>query len=436
MKIFEEIESEVQSYARSFPRIFNRAQGEYLYDLEGNQYLDFLAGAGTLNYGHNNPVLKKSLLNYIESDGVTHGLDLHTKAKGEFLKTFNEKILKPRNMDYMVQFTGPTGANAVEAAMKLARTIKKRQTIINFTNGYHGVTMGALAATGNQHHRGAAGTLLTGIDTLPYDGYMGDDIDTSSYLDKVLTDSSSGIDHPAAIIVETVQGEGGITAASFNWLRSIQKVCDKHDLLLIIDDIQAGCGRTGTFFSFEEIGINPDIITLSKSLSGYGLPFAVALIKPEHDIWKPGEHNGTFRGNNLAFVTAKETIDHYWSDDLFTTEVRKKGSYISTRVQKIISIYGEGNFSSRGRGMFQGLNCVNGDLANKITKLAFKKGLMIETSGADDHVIKFLCPLTISDQNLKKGIDILEDAIKAVCASTNNFDEEIDYFHNDYEVES
>jgi len=339
-------------------------------------------------------------------------------------------------MDYMVQFTGPTGANAVEAAMKLARTIKKRQTIINFTNGYHGVTMGALAATGNQHHRGAAGTLLTGIDTLPYDGYMGDDIDTSAYLDKVLTDSSSGIDHPAAIIVETVQGEGGITAASFNWLRSIQKVCDKHDLLLIIDDIQAGCGRTGTFFSFEEIGINPDIITLSKSLSGYGLPFAVALIKPEHDIWKPGEHNGTFRGNNLAFVTAKETIDHYWSDELFTNEVRKKGKYISERVQKIIKTYGEGNFSSRGRGMFQGLNCVNGDLANKITKLSFKKGLMIETSGADDHVIKFLCPLTISDQNLKKGIDILEDAIKAVCASTNNFDEEVDYFHNDYEVES
>ena len=217
MKIFEEIESEVQSYARSFPRVFNRAQGEYLYDLEGNQYLDFLAGAGTLNYGHNNPVLRKALLNYIESDGITHGLDLHTKAKGEFLKTFNEKILKPRNMDYMVQFTGPTGANAVEAAMKLARTIKKRQTIINFTNGYHGVTMGALAATGNQHHRGAAGTLLTGIDTLPYDGYMGDDIDTSAYLDKVLTDSSSGIDHPAAIIVETVQGEGGITAASFDW---------------------------------------------------------------------------------------------------------------------------------------------------------------------------------------------------------------------------
>ena len=434
MKIFDEIESEVQCYARAFPRLFNKAQGEYLYDNEGNQYLDFLAGAGTLNYGHNNPVFKKKLIEYIEQDGITHGLDLHTKAKGEFLNTFNEKILKPRNMEYMVQFTGPTGANAVETAMKLARKIKQKETIISFTNGYHGVTLGALAATGNQHHRGGAGMLLTGVDTLPYDGYMGDEIDTTSYLDKVLTDSSSGVDHPAAIIVETVQGEGGITAASFAWLKNVEKICRKHDLLLIIDDIQAGCGRTGTFFSFDDIGIKPDIITMSKSLSGYGLPFALVLLKPEHDIWKPGEHNGTFRGNNLAFVTAKAAIDHYWSDDLFSKEVKRKGKYIYERIQKIIDTYGEGNFTSRGRGMFQGINCVSGELASKITKLAFKNGLMIETSGADDHVIKFLCPLTISDQNLKHGMDILENAIETVCAKIKTFDEEVDYFDNDYEV--
>ena len=435
MKIFEEIESEVQSYARSFPRVFNKAQGEYLYDTEGNQYLDFLAGAGTLNYGHNNPVFKKELLKYIEADGITHGLDLHTKAKGNFLNTFNDMILKPRNMDYIVQFTGPTGANAVETAMKLARKIKQRETIISFTNGYHGVTLGALATTGNQHHRGGAGMLLTGVDTLPYDGYMGDDMDTTAYLDKVLTDSSSGVDHPAAIILETVQGEGGITAASYAWLQNIEKICKKHDILLIVDDIQAGCGRTGTFFSFDEVGIQPDIITMSKSLSGYGLPFAMVLFKPEHDIWKPGEHNGTFRGNNLAFVTAEATINHYWSDDLFSKEVKRKGKYMYDRINKIIDQYGEGNFTSRGRGMFQGINCVSGELASKITKLAFKNGLMIETSGADDHVIKFLCPLTISDQNLKRGMDILEDAIETVCAKVKNFDEEIDYFDENYEVE-
>ncbi|MEH6629142.1 MAG: diaminobutyrate--2-oxoglutarate transaminase [Motiliproteus sp.] len=428
MKIFDEIESEVQSYARSFPRLFNKAQAEYLYDEDGNQYLDFLAGAGTLNYGHNNPVFKEKLLEYIGNDGITHGLDLHTKAKGEFMQTFNEKILKPRKLDYVMQFTGPTGTNAVEAALKLARNVKGRENIISFTNGFHGVSLGSLAATGNSHHRGAAGVSLNGVSRMPYDGYLGDDIDTTAYLDKVLSDSSSGIDLPAAVIVETVQGEGGINVASFDWLRNLDSVCKKHDVLLIIDDIQAGCGRTGTYFSFEEAGIYPDIVTLSKSLGGYGLPFAVVLIRPELDQWKPGEHNGTFRGNNFAFVTAKAAIDHYWSDDKFSCSVKQKGEYVTQRLDAIVEQYGEGNFTSRGRGMFQGINCVNGDLAGKITRKAFQKGLMIETSGADDHVVKFLCPLVISDENLKRGIDIVEQAIREVCAKEDSIPEERDFF--------
>lgn len=428
MKIFAEIESEVQSYARAFPRVFHQAQGEFLYDTEGNRYLDFLAGAGTLNYGHNNPVFKKTLLEYIDGDGITHGLDLHTKAKGEFLEAFNEKILKPRGMEYMVQFTGPTGTNAVEAAMKIARNVTGQQNIVSFTNGFHGVSLGALAATGNSHHRDAAGVTLGGIHRMPFDGYLGDDIDTTAYLDKVLADSSSGINSPAAVIVETVQGEGGINVASFEWLRNLQSVCRKHGVLLIIDDIQAGCGRTGDYFSFEAAGIEPDIITLSKSLGGYGLPFAVVLMKPALDQWKPGEHNGTFRGNNFAFVTAKAAIDHYWSDDAFSKAIKRKGEYVSQRLATIVGQYGEGNFTARGRGMFQGINCVNGELAGAITQRAFKSGLIIETSGADDHVVKFLCPLTISDESLKAGIDIVEQAIKEVCAKEVSIPEEVDYF--------
>ncbi len=430
MKIFDEIESEVQSYARSFPRVFNRAKNEYLYDEEGNEYLDFLAGAGTLNYGHNNDKLKQHLIDYIMRDGITHGLDLHTKAKGEFLETFNEKILKPRNLDYIVQFTGPTGTNAVEAAMKLARNITGRENIISFTNGFHGVSLGSLAATGNSHHRGAAGVSLGGTSRMPYDGYLGHDIDTTEYLDKVLSDSSSGIDKPAAVVVETVQGEGGINAASFQWLRHLDQVCKKHDVLLIVDDIQAGCGRTGAFFSFEEVGIYPDIVTLSKSLSGYGLPFAVVLFKPEHDLWKPGEHNGTFRGNNLAFITAKATIDEYWSDTQFADSVKRKGEYINQRLEKIVQQYGEGNFTALGRGMFQGINCINGELAGKITKKCFQNNLIIETSGADDQVVKFLCPLIISDANLKKGLDIVEQAIKEVCLGEDSIPENNDYFED------
>lgn len=429
MKIFDEIESEVQSYARSFPRVFDRAKGEFLYDNEGNEYLDFLAGAGTLNYGHNNPVFKEKLMEYIENDGITHGLDLHTRAKGEFLETFNEKILKPRNLDYIVQFTGPTGTNAVEAALKLARNVTGRENIISFTNGFHGVSLGSLAVTGNSHHRGAAGVSLSGTSRMPYDGYLGDDMDTTAYLDKVLSDSSSGIDRPAAVIVETVQGEGGINAASFGWLRCLDQICKKHGILLIVDDIQAGCGRTGTYFSFEEAGIYPDIVTLSKSLGGYGLPFAVVLMKPELDQWRPGEHNGTFRGNNFAFVTAKAAIDHYWSDNSFSEEVKAKGRYVATRLDQIVSKYGEGNFATRGRGMFQGINCVNGDIAAKITSACFKRNLVIETSGAEDHVVKLLCPLVISQENLKQGIDILEASIKEVCdQEVDPIPEEKDYF--------
>lgn len=428
MKIFEEIESEVQSYARSFPRIFDKAQGCYLYDNEGNKYLDFLAGAGTLNYGHNNPVFKKALLEYIENDGITHGLDMHTRAKGEFLESFNEKILKPRGLEYMVQFTGPTGTNAVEAAMKIARNVTGQQNIVTFTNGFHGVSLGSLAATGNSHHRDAAGVSLTGTHRMPFDGYLGEGIDTTEYLDKVLGDSSSGINSPAAVIVETVQGEGGINEASIEWLQNLQKVCRKHGVLLIVDDIQAGCGRTGTFFSFEEAGIEPDIITLSKSLGGYGLPFAVVLMKPELDQWKPGEHNGTFRGNNMAFVTAKAAIDTYWTDDSFSKEIKHKGKIISDRFEKIVDLYGEGNFTEKGRGMFQGINCVSGEFASKITHKAFQKGLILETSGADDHVVKLLCPLVIPEEELQRGLDIIEDCIREACEETKNIPEEKTFF--------
>lgn len=428
MKIFDEIESEVQSYARNFPRVFTRATGEFIYDEDGNEYLDFLAGAGTLNYGHNNPLFKERLLEYIHNDGITHGLDLHTRAKGEFMETFREKILRPRDLDYVMQFTGPTGTNAVEAALKLARNVTGRENIITFTNGFHGVTLGALATTGNSHHRGAAGVSLNGASTMPYDGYLGDDIDTTAYLDKVLSDSSSGIDKPAAVIVETIQGEGGINAASLDWLKNLDEVCKRHEVLVIVDDIQAGCGRAGTFFSFEEAGIEPDIITLSKSLGGYGLPFAVVLFRPELDQWKPGEHNGTFRGNNFAFVTAKAAIDYYWSDDRFAKEIKRKGDYIANRLESIVARYGEGNFTTRGRGMFRGINCVDGELAEKITRRAFRNGLIIETSGAEDQVVKLLCPLVINDISLARGIDIIEAAIHEVCAAESTMPEETEYF--------
>jgi diaminobutyrate-2-oxoglutarate transaminase len=299
------LESEVRSYCRHFPVVFTKAKGATLQDEEGREYIDFLAGAGALNYGHNDPAIKEKLLEYIESDMIVHSLDLVTEAKKAFIESFDSLILKPRGMKYKMQFTGPTGTNAVEAAMKIARNVTGRQMIVSFTNGFHGVTLGSVAATGNSYFRDGCGIQPQGTTFMPYDGYMGDDIDTTEYLDKAITDGSSGLDQPAAVIVETIQGEGGINVATSEWLRSLEMVCRKHSILLIVDDIQVGCGRTGTFFSFEEAKISPDIIILSKSLSGYGIPFSMVLMKPSLDQWKPGEHNGTFRGNNLAFVTAR-----------------------------------------------------------------------------------------------------------------------------------
>ncbi|MDH7942239.1 diaminobutyrate--2-oxoglutarate transaminase [Pseudohongiella sp. SYSU M77423] len=418
--IFNDIESEVQSYARAFPVIFERAKGSYLYDTDGKAYLDFLAGAGTLNYGHNNDTLKAKLLEYIEKDGITHGLDMHTSAKKQFLENLNNYIFKPRGLEYMVQFTGPTGTNAVEAAMKIARNVTGRHNIVAFTNGFHGVSLGSMAATGNSHHRDAAGIPLGGVSHVPYAGYMGEDLDTIKLLENMLEDSSSGLDKPAAIMLETIQGEGGLNTASSEWLQAIEKICRKHDIILIVDDIQSGCGRSGKFFSFEESGIKPDLVTMSKSLSGYGLPFAVTLIKPEYDTWKPGEHNGTFRGNNHAFVTAAAALERYWSDDKFEKELKTKIEHMTMRLRKIANGYEKSLIKAKGRGFMQGLECRDGELAGKICRYAFDRGLVIETSGADSQVVKCLCPLTISMDDLNKGLDIVEEAVHSTLAKEHS----------------
>lgn len=408
--IFDEVESNVQSYARSFPSVFDHASGAELWDVKGRRYLDFLAGAGSLNYGHNHPVLKRALIEYIGHDSITHSLDLHTAAKERFLRAMRDIVLEPRNLDYVVQFTGPTGTNAVEAALKIARKVTGRSNVICFTNGFHGVSLGALAATANRHHRGAAGVPLYGTAVMPFDGYFGD-ADTMEYLDRMLADPSSGIDHPAAIIVETVQGEGGLNAASSDWLRHLQTLCHENDILLIVDDIQAGCGRTGTFFSFESTGLKPDIVTLSKSLSGYGLPLAVVLIRRALDCWKPGEHNGTFRGNNHAFVTATAALEHFWRRDEFAHEVRVKGDRLGQRLQALVQRFFPHLVEVRGRGMMRGVRCANPKRAAAITAAAFEDGLIIERSGPRDEVIKCLMPLTIRDAEMEEGLEILEGAL-------------------------
>lgn len=413
MKTFEELESKVRSYSRSFPTVFEKSKGYKLWDVDGNEYIDFFAGAGTLNYGHNNDLMKKKLIEYIESDGITHSLDMGTIARKDFLETFNEVILKPRGLKYKVMFPGPTGTNTVESALKLARKVTGRDLVISFTNGFHGMTMGSLAVTGNASKRAGAGTPLTNAVAMPFDNYM-DGIDSAAYIEKLLEDGSSGIDIPAAFIVETVQGEGGINAASFEWLRKIEAIAKRFDILLIVDDVQAGNGRTGTFFSFEKAGIDPDIVCLSKSIGGYGMPMAITLFKPEHDIWGAGEHNGTFRGNNMAFITATEAIKKFWADDEFEEEIQEKGEYISDKLADLIVKYPEIQGELRGRGMMKGIACGVDGVAEEVCKEAFKRGLIMETSGPSDEVAKLLPPLVITKEGLLKGIKIMDASIKEV----------------------
>lgn len=412
--IFESLESEVRSYCRNWPTVFDTARGSWITDESGREYLDFFAGAGSLNYGHNNPVLKRALLSYLERDGITHGLDMSTTAKRSLLETFEDTILRPRGLPYKVQFPGPTGTNAVESALKLARKVTGRESIVSFTNAFHGMTLGSLSVTGNAMKRAGAGIPLVHSTPMPFDNYLGAGANDFEWFTRLLDDTGSGLNRPAAVIVETVQGEGGVNVARPEWLRALADLCRNREILLIVDDVQMGCGRTGPFFSFEVAGIQPDIVTLSKSIGGYGLPLALTLFKRELDVWSPGEHNGTFRGNNPAFVTARAALEQYWSDDHLEKSVLDKGEFLEHTLAELAR--GFRGVSSRGRGLVRGLAFEDASQAGKVAQYAFEHGLLVETAGPQDEVVKLLPPLTTTQDELEHGLGILIDATVTVCA--------------------
>jgi len=413
MNTIERMESEVRGYCRNFPTVFTAARGSWLIDAHGEEYLDFFAGAGVMSYGHNHPLLKESLVDYLAGDGVVHSLDMATTAKVRFLERLEEVVLVPRELPYKVQFPGPTGTNAVEAALKLARKVTGRERVLFFTNGFHGMTLGSLAVTGNAAKRAGAGVGLQSSTPMPFDGYLGGQLDTLAYLEATLEDTSSGIDKPAAVILETVQAEGGVNVAGVEWLRRLAALLQRHGVLLIVDDIQVGCGRTGPFFSFEPAGIVPDIVCLSKALSGYGLPLAVVLLKPEHDVWAPGEHNGTFRGHNPAFVTATAALSLWADEDLEAATVKKAG-FVEERLRSMAREHPELIVEVRGRGLIQGIELVD-EVATQLSRECFGRGLVVETAGPSDEVLKLLPPLTISESELDSGIDIIASGLAAVA---------------------
>ncbi|MBE6085654.1 MAG: diaminobutyrate--2-oxoglutarate transaminase [Selenomonas ruminantium] len=411
--VFETYESEVRSYCRKFPAEWEKAKGVYIYDTNGKEYLDFFCGAGALNYGHNNPYIKEKVISYLQNDGITHAMDMFTKAKCEFITYMEENILKVRGLDYKIMFPGPTGTNSVEAALKLARKVKGRSNVFALMGCFHGMSLGTLALTTEKMARGGAGVSLENVTHIPAP-YMFDNLDTIEFMQKLLDDDHSGVEKPAALVLETVQAEGGIYPLDTDWLKRARDFCSKNDILLICDEIQVGCARTGSFFSFERAGIKPDIFCMSKSIGGMGFPFALTFIKPEYDVWKPGEHNGTFRGFQPAMVAAKAGLEFMLKNQL-EKEVEKKGKIINDFLKKELNIISK-RIDYRGVGLIWGIDFNNfpDGTALKCSKECFDNGLIIELAGRKDCVLKLMPPLTINSDELFKGLNIIINSIKKI----------------------
>jgi diaminobutyrate-2-oxoglutarate transaminase len=411
--VFEH-ESSVRSYSRVWTAEFSCAHGAWIKSNNGSTYLDLFAGAGALQYGHNPIEAVNSISDYLRRNGILHSLDVRTEARSAFIDAFVQRILRPRDLDYLLQFTGPTGTNAVEASLKLARIVTGRRTIIAFTNSFHGVSQGALSVTADAEKREAASGFLNGVQFLPYDGFLGPDVDTVSLFERMICES--GLEKPAAVILETVQGEGGIRVASNDWLNRIGRICRQHDILVIVDDIQAGCGRTGPFFSFESCELLPDIVCLSKGLSGCGLPLALLLIRPTLDIWKPGQHNGTFRGNNLAFVAATACLNAFWATGHLQTRVQELSGFALSKLERwALAVPSSGLIDVRGRGLIIGVEFKERpELARRLQSWAYDHHIIVETRGRIDSVVAVTPPLTISQEELEYGLDRLEIGLKEV----------------------
>jgi diaminobutyrate-2-oxoglutarate transaminase len=412
VQVFEQWESEVRGYCRAYPTVFASASNARQVDEDGRSYIDFFAGAGVLNFGHNDPRMKRALIEFIEADGVAHSLDTYTTAKRAFIAKFVATVLEPRGMTHKLQFVGPTGTNAVEASLKIARRVTGRSQVVAFTNGFHGMTLGSLALTANSYFRNAAGVPLEHVHRLPFETAPGGGMASLEAYEAQLEDASSGLTPPAAFVVEPLQAEGGVNVASEAWLRAIQDLAHRHGSLFILDDIQAGCGRTGSYFSFDGMDLQPDVINLAKGIGGFGTPLAMNLTLPEHDAhWSPGEHTGTFRGQGLSFVAGTEALT-YFDDDTLMSAVATKGERMRAQLATLADDHASHGWEVRGRGMMQGLDVVDGALGKEIQKRCFEAGLLIGPCGTGGRVLKLIPPLTIPDDDLDEGLGLLDTAVR------------------------
>ncbi len=413
MQPFDYLESNVRSYCRRWPAVFSTAHGATIVDEHGREYLDFFAGAGALSYGHNNPVLVEVAIEHLRAGKILHSLDTFTDEKRRFLEAMNTFVLAPRQLDMVVQTVGPTGATAVEAALQLAQRITGRRGVVGFAGSYHGMTYRAASISNSMAGRVTSAHLKDFV-ALPYVAHV-----TDADLELLEATLRAGVDGQGigALIIEPTQGEGGARPFDPAFLGAIRAACTTHGVLVIADEVQAGVGRTGPFFSFEGSGLDPDIVCVSKSISGLGLPMALNLIRRELDTWNPGEFSGTFRGNNLAFATAATMLETYWNDDTTEKGTERRGVSVRAAFQSFAEQFGEGRFEVRGNGMLCGLDVADGALAADIATRAFERRLIVETCGAGDTTVKFLAPIVIDEDQLADGLARLDDVIAGACAT-------------------
>ncbi|MBE6527559.1 MAG: aminotransferase class III-fold pyridoxal phosphate-dependent enzyme [Thermoplasmata archaeon] len=431
-----DFESSARSYPRKFPLALTKAKGSWVEDVEGNRYIDFLNGAGTLALGHNDEEVSQAMIDLIQSGATLHTLDLMTPSKEKFVEDLFSIIPEELASKAKVQFCSPSGSDATEAAIKLCKTATGRDTVIAFSGGYHGMSHGAMALTGNLHAKSKVANIMPGVQFMPYPySYrcpmgLGGEAGTKAciaYLERLLKDPESGVTKPAALILEPIQGEGGVIPAPIEFLQAVRRITKELDIPMICDEIQCGMGRSGKIFAFEHAGIVPDVILISKAIGG-GQPMSVVVYDKKLDAWEAGAHAGTFRGNQLAMVAGSIVIKRLKQPG-FLDEVTRKGNMMKERLLKLkdeVSIIGD----VRGKGLMLGIEFIDpngpkdimgvpepsGEICLRIQRMCFENGLIMEKGGRNGSVMRCLCALTITDEDIDTALTIFEKAVKEVDA--------------------
>ena len=429
-----DFESSARSYPRKFPFALKSAKGSWIEDVEGNRYLDFLCGAGTLALGHNDDEVNKAMIDLIASGAPLHTLDLTTPVKDKYVETIFSILPEEMQGNVKIQFCSPSGTDAVDAAIKLCKTATGRGAVIAFSGGYHGMGHGAMALTGNLNAKSKVQNLMPGVQFMPYPnsyrcpfGLGGDDGTKAAcaYFERALKDPESGISKPAAVIIEPIQGEGGVVPAPALFLQTVRRVTKELDIPMIVDEIQCGIGRSGNVFAFEESGIIPDVILMSKAIGG-SQPMSVVVYNKALDKWTAGAHAGTFRGNQLAMAAGTVVLERI-SKPEFLAEVRRKGERIRKALDKLkteVSIIGD----VRGRGLMQGIEFIDpngekdlmghpepsGTIAADVQRRCFEHKLVMEKGGRNGSVMRCLCALTVTDEEIDTMLSIFSAVVKEI----------------------